>query len=56
MYLNRAEKEIDLLEAQLAETDDPIERKQIQEAIRDIERDMAEQERWVDEGIDKGYL
>lgn len=53
---SQAEREIDRLEALLGETDDPAEQKALRAEIREIERELADQERWLDEGFDKGYL
>jgi hypothetical protein len=50
------EKAIDQLERDL-ERDDltPAERTELHREIRDIERDAAEEERWRDEGRERGW-
>lgn len=50
-----AEREIDRLEQALQETDDPEERDAIERAIRDIGRELAEEERWREEGEERGW-
>jgi hypothetical protein len=49
-----AEREIDLLQDQLADAD-PEERRAILREIRDIEREEAERERWEQEGEGRGW-
>lgn len=51
----RAQREIDLLEEQLSNTDDPKERREIMRDIRDVEREVGDFERWQDEGHDRGW-
>lgn len=50
------ERAIDALERQL-ESDDLTEadRKDIHREIRDISRDLADEERWRDEGYERGW-
>lgn len=55
-YLTRAEREIDLLEQQLDETDDPKEKEAVRLEIREIQREVIEQQRWLDEGDERGWL
>lgn len=50
-----AEKEIDRLERELENTDDPQPERMLRD-IRDIEREEAERERWMDEGISRGWF
>ena len=50
------EREIDRLEQLLAESEDPRERKEIMQDIRDVEREWAEESRWMDEGLDRGWM
>lgn len=50
------DKAIDRLERQLEDCDlDPEEAKAIRDEIRDMERDYADQERWQEEGRDRGW-
>ena len=51
----QAEREIDSLENELAQADDPAERLAIQRAMRDVEREVGEFERWEDEGHERGW-
>ncbi len=55
MIVTAADREIAILERQLAETDDPEERAEIQRAIRDVELDEAERQSWEDDGYDRGW-
>lgn len=50
------ERQIDRLEEDLAKTDDPEERKALLDEIREIGRAMAEHERWLEDGRDRGWL
>lgn len=52
------EKQIDKLEEELGDPDlTPSERQDIiQSVFRDIERDVSEKNRWLEEGYDRGWL
>jgi hypothetical protein len=52
--MDPAEREIALLEEQLDDAT-PSQRIEIHRAIRDIERECAEQERWREQGRDRGW-
>lgn len=55
--MNRqAEREIELLERQLEETDDPKEQAAIRQDLREMERELADAERWRDQGAERGWL
>lgn len=49
------ERTMERLEKQLEDTDDPSERKAIMDELRDIQRELADEERWRDEGRDRGW-
>jgi len=51
-----AEREIEALEDELAESDDPVERRHLEECIRDIGREVAEEDAWREEGRENGWL
>lgn len=56
MSLHRqAEREIEELERQMEETDDPSERRELQQAICDIEREVDAYEQWEDEAYERGW-
>lgn len=50
-----ADREIEQLERDLEETDDPEERAAIIRALRDIAHEESERERWEDEGRERGW-
>jgi hypothetical protein len=50
-----AERAIEQLEQQLDETDDPAEREAIMRDLREIERDLADEERWREHGREQGW-
>ncbi len=55
--MNRqAEREMELLEKQLEETDDPKEQAAIRQDLREIERELADAERWREQGHNRGWL
>ena len=55
--MNRqADNAIELLERQLEETDDPKEQAAIRQELRDIERELAEAERWREQGHNRGWM
>ena len=49
------ERTMERLEKELEDTDDPMERKAIMDELRDIQRELADEERWRDEGRDRGW-
>lgn len=51
----QAERELERLELEHDEITDPEERRAIRGAMRDIERDLADEERWREEGQERGY-
>ena len=54
--MNRpVEKELERLEDELANCVDAKERRLIELAIRDIEREEWEEQRWREEGEDRGW-
>lgn len=50
------ERELDALELELETTDDPVERRAIMRAMRDLEREEGEREHWQNEGLERGWL
>lgn len=50
------DREIDRLEQALGQTDDPQEQRELVEDLRELEREQAEESRWLEEGIDRGYF
>ena len=50
------DREIAALERELDETHDPKEQAALRSAIRDVEREASEEERWLDEGLENGWL
>jgi hypothetical protein len=54
--MSAADREIELLEEQIAETYDPAERRELERAIREIERELAEEDRWREEGRERGWM
>jgi uncharacterized coiled-coil DUF342 family protein len=51
------DREIEALERELEDGDlTPSERRDIMRELRDIERDFGDEERWQDEGRDRGWL
>lgn len=52
----QAERELDTLQREHDDSTDPDERRALRAAMRDIERDLADEERWREEGAERGYL
>lgn len=52
----QAERELELLERQLEETDDPKEQAAIRQDLREIERELADADRWREQGAERGWL
>ena len=50
------ESEIARLEDSLDDIDDPQERRFVEDEIREMERELSDQERWVDDGRDRGWI
>jgi hypothetical protein len=50
------ERAYDALEGELANAVTDAERKNIRDAMRDMEREESERERWENEGEDRGWL
>lgn len=51
----QAQRELEHLNDELDSSSDPDERRAIIGAIRDIERDLADEERWHEEGRERGW-
>lgn len=49
------EKQIDLLERDYENAETDSDRKEILREIRDIERDAADEQRWREEGQERGW-
>lgn len=52
----QAERELEQLQDEHDSTTDPDERRALRGAMRDIERDLQDEERWLDEGLQRGWL
>lgn len=52
--MNR-DRMIDRLEEQIEETNDPEERRDLEQEIRDIERDDYDEDEWRGVGYEEGY-
>lgn len=50
------ERELDRLDEQLSGCDDPAERQALRDDMRELQRELAEQDRWENEGRDRGWL
>jgi hypothetical protein len=55
MSSRQAERAIELLERQLEETDDPKEQAAIRQELREMDRELADAERWREEGRERGF-
>lgn len=51
----QAERELEQLQGEHDSTSDPDERRALRGAIRDIEKDLADEERWREQGIERGW-
>lgn len=56
MNYRAAEREIEQLEREMEEASTPEERKEIARAIREIEHELADEERWEEEGHERGWM
>jgi hypothetical protein len=50
------ERELERLDEELATTDDPEEQRFIRNEMREIHRDMNEEDQWREEGYGRGWL
>jgi len=55
MIHQQAQREIDRIQERLDETDDPEERRALIADMREIEREMADHERWLEDGNERGW-